>query len=790
MKKKYIFVLIALFSAILLSFIESVIYSTLSVPDVQSIYGGRINHINGYQFHTDSTRVFVATESANSVFYADMYTTTTGTPSVSDFQVVPSLDNTQNFGSNINNIQIHENSENIYFIKDNQLYTTNITATSVTDTGISGVNVIFIKGDDVFIEQGGNLNFGTIDASNNMTLGTGSPISAPSFSEPISFEVHPTTNNLYLFEKGTSPGLYVSSDVYSNFSGSTTFTDISPTLTTPSITWKAFGIAPDGRFFLGGDDNTDKYIAYSDDSGTTWTEYSMGVNGIAGPNFDFSGNSTSYYVYFATVVSNNNGVSGSWSTFGSSAFYTHPNDGFVYTDATNDAIVYMTTDQGLGISMDNGLTIISADAGIEAVQVNDMEMTSDKNTAWIASKSGIRRVTDYTTTPSWTNAIFPNNDGSPYFSVGMDPTNSDIAYVGNLRIYKTTDAGSTWTQVFTPEVSPYSYAQVGTSVNAITVCPYDTNIVFAGIEQSGTDKGGLFYSEDAGSTWSQLLLNASSGVEDVDVRDIVFTQESSIITAYVGVEYDLTTPTGRSIYKVSQSGSSWSVSQDMNGSTTSTGSVIVVTINDLEFESSNNTVYATGTDAGTNHPVVYNKPLSGTGLWTVNTVSGFPSSTGKVGKAITYGIDTLYCAVDNEVYYLPNSASSWVNGYTYPEGTRINSLFYDDLLVGTDTGLYSQIGPGSTASVNNNKEDNILSVYPNPVQKNNSIKILHNLSNKNYSIRLSDINGKMVKSYYNSEIINHNGYLEIKTPNVKSGIYFLEVFGNTKRMSTRKIIIE
>ena len=53
-------------------------------------------------------------------------------------------------------------------------------------------------------------------------------------------------------------------------------------------------------------------------------------------------------------------------------------------------------------SGDLGSTVVSADDGIEAVQVNDMEMTMDKSTGWIASKSGIRKVTAYdTSSPVW-----------------------------------------------------------------------------------------------------------------------------------------------------------------------------------------------------------------------------------------------------------------------------------------------------------------------------------------------------------------------------------------------------
>ncbi|MFN0729434.1 T9SS type A sorting domain-containing protein [Polaribacter gochangensis] len=788
MKKNYLLTFAVLLS---LGFITFTAITELKAPDVEEVYGGRINYINGYKIHADSTRILIATESANSVFYADMYTTNSGTPSATKFKLVPSLDNTQNFGSRINNIQIHEPSEQFVFINENNdLYSTTIGATAATNTGISGVGDILINGDYTFAAGASNMHFGSLDAAGSYTTGTGSPISFPTFSDLFYLNIDATSKLVYAFGKGATPKLYVSTDMYDAFNATTTFTDISPTLTSPSVTWTAFGIAPDGRFFLSGNNGSTKFIAYSDDNGTTWSEFDTTITGVSATNFSFSGTASSYYVLTATMFSNNKGVSGTWAKFGTTSHYTHPNDGAVFVDPNNSNIFYATSDQGLGISFDKGINVSSADDGIEAVQVNDMEMTADKTTGWIASKSGVRKVTTYTTTPSWTNAMFPTGDGSGYHSIAMKPSDDNTAYAGNVRIYKTTDSGTNWSRVFTPESAPYNFPSVGTMAKAITICPYNENIVFAGFEIKDADKGGLFISEDAGVTWTQQLLHSSSSANDVDVRDIVFTQESGVITAYVGVDYDLSSPTGRSIYKVTKGSSSWTVTRDMDAATTSTGTTIVVTINDLDYESTNNTVYATGTDAGTNHPVSYYKPLSGTGKWTVNTTSGFPFVAGKEGKATTYGIDTLYCAVDNEIYYLAKTASAWAKGYTYPNGTRINFLYYDDLLVGTDTGLYSQIGPGNkTASVDENSIGKF-SLYPNPIAPNEVMTINYSTDIKDLSIKLFTVHGQLINDYKGNIISKNSSEIKYKIPKLKPGIYLLKLFDANKGLSTKKIVIK
>ena len=181
MRKKIL--IISCICPLFLAFIELILLSTLGVPTVEDVYGGRIRAINGYSFHSDSTRIFVATQSANSVFYADVLSNG-ATPKIEKFKVVQSLDDTQNFGSGIQNIQIHENSESIYFINaSNELYTTDLASASASNTGISGVSQTIIKGDYIFAAGAGQIHFGTLDSANNYTAGSGSSISLPTFTD-------------------------------------------------------------------------------------------------------------------------------------------------------------------------------------------------------------------------------------------------------------------------------------------------------------------------------------------------------------------------------------------------------------------------------------------------------------------------------------------------------------------------------------------------------------------------------------------------------------------------------
>ena len=777
-----------------ISFITTMIFAQLSAPNVEAVYGGRINSITGFAKNADTTRIFISTESANSIFYTDVYSNTL-TPVFSAFSVMPGVDASAGYGSNIQDIAAHESSGNIYFIHDNGLLYSNPSSSTVGSVSSNRANALLIKDDYLFFIEGPFFNFGTLDASGNYSASSGSPIMISSSGGMQSIHINPSNDSVYIFANGLTPSLYVLSDTYSVLNGSTTDRDISPTVSTSSVNWNAFGIRNDGWAFMIGDDGLDKHLMHNNStsiSSSSWTYFSVGINGVSARNIDFSRSGSPYKVYHANMYSNNDGMSGSWQNFGSpGGIETHPNDGAVFVDPINENVVYLTTDQGIGASVDGGATIFEIDNGVEAVQVNDLDMTTNKNTAWLASKSGIRKVINYQSSPLWTNAMFPNGDGSPYYSVDMNPADTNDIYVGNVRIYKTEDNGNNWSQVFTPEDPPYNFSNIGTKALAIEVCDYDPNIVMAGFEIWEADKGGLFVSYDAGNSWDQILIEASSVGNDVDVSDIVFNLEGSDTVAYVSVLYDLTSPQGRSVYKLTKSGTSWSVQQDMNSGTTSTGSLIVATIWDLQVSVTGDTIIAAGTDAGINHPIAYYKPLNTTGVWTPFTTSGFPFSLGKEATAVSIGVDTVFCAVDHEIYYHVLGSSSWSLGYSYPVGTRINVLFYDELLAGSDLGLYAFFGTGGTTSVN--ETDNLpanfslAQNYPNPFNPTTSIEYTVP-SSEQVSLKVYDVLGNEITTLVNENKSPGSYKVNFDSSNLSSGVYFYRLnFGN--QILTKKMLL-
>ncbi|MBN8568376.1 MAG: T9SS type A sorting domain-containing protein [Ignavibacteria bacterium] len=664
-------------------------FAQLSTPEVESIYGGRINCISTYAKTSDTTRIFISTESANSLFYADVYSGS-GTTTFSDFTVMPGLNASANYGSAIQKIAADSASGYIFFIHQTGLLSSHPSSSTVNTVSSGNINSLLVyRSYMFFIKNSTQFHYGTISTSGIYTE-SGS-VTIASLSNPT-ICINKTNNRIYAFSEGTSPKLYKSSTDYNAFTGATTFSSISLATLSASLTWKAFGIGPDGKLFVGGA-SSGKSVANSTDDGTSWTTVNTGITGTHGPNIVYGGTASSYYVYFASCYSTDMGST--WVNFGNTGLETHSNDGTNIVDPNKSTLVYLTSDQGIAASTNSGATIFEIDNGVEAVQVNDCDMNTSNTNAWIASKSGIRKVYDYKTSPVWSNAMFPNGDGSPYYSADMNINDTSTAYVGNVRVYKTTNNGTAWNRVFTAEDAPYNFAS-SSSVDAIEVCPYNSNIVFAGYSQTSTNKGGLFYTTNAGTNWNQILLEAGSTGQDVDVNDIVFTIEGTDTVAYVGVSYDLSSPQGVALYRLTKSGNTWTPAQNMDGTHTTVGYQIVATIIDLSVSVTGDTVYACGTDAGVNHPIAYYKIVSGTNKWSAFSVTGFPITPGMTGKALSLGPDTVFVAADNIVYYLTGdyASATWHTGYTYPVGTQINMLYYDELLVGTGTGLLKQRGTG------------------------------------------------------------------------------------------------
>lgn len=678
------------------------------VTNVENIYGGRINTIAKAPISgtTDSFYVYITTESANTAFYAKAKVNATSTPTISAFAKVPGLDAAAAYGSGINKIAAHSASGLLYFITNGKVYTANSTTSAVTVFRTFGVdtsiNDITIKDNRLFFYL--RINGGTpndmlaasdLDASGKATNFTNIANYNTSIVLPQKDKIsYINTDSIIIFKEGTDPSLTLVSNVDDVFPTKTLTHDDLSTLST-SVFWKCAAIAPDGTLFIGGSDNSNKYVAYKSTIATTWTVVNTGIAGTSGPNIDFFANTASnYYVYFGSAYSNAKGVAASWTNFGNVSLETHSNDGSIVTlgAGVGGGTALLTTDQGLGWTKNSGSILTEVDNGIEAVQVNDFDMRTQQDTGWLASKAGIRYVYNYKSgTKTWSSPMFPNGDGSPYYSCEMIGNNGKQAFVGNVRVYRTKDFGSNWTRVFTAENAPYSFPS-NVQVTSLAVSADYPNIVLAGYKNPESNKrGGVFCSVDTGNTWNQLLCYATTTGQDVDVNDIEIISDSGKVVAYIGVDYDSTvSPVITGMYKAQYDGATWSVRKEVIYAP----STSLLRITDIEIVSKD-TIAAVG---GFYNPVSkYEYPISLTisrpkyNNWTSSVVP----YRNTYYSAATWKTDTLFYSYRDSIYYQQHSFGT--TGTTVAteklytsiaKGTEINVLYYDDLLGGSSTGFY------------------------------------------------------------------------------------------------------
>lgn len=98
-------------------------------------------------------------------------------------------------------------------------------------------------------------------------------------------------------------------------------------------------------------------------------------------------------------------------------------------------------------------------------------------------------------------------------------------------------------------------------------------------------------------------------------------------------------------------------------------------------------------------------------------------------------------------------------------------------------GAYRMANPNSIEGSTNLEVEPMVKVYPNPVQNQLSVVIPKNDSNEAISLRILDVNGKLV---FHSEV-NSETELKINTEKFDSGIYFLMLNGSQIN-HTQKII--
>lgn len=695
-----------------------VCYAQVDLPTSKGVYGGSVIGMESVRASAedDISRLFISTESANSVFYADVNHSATpllGTNFA--FNVVPDLSASANLGAP-RSIAVHRDSGRVYAaIQGQGIFSAGIEEGSMmTNAPVTGVPSIMIHENyffytDQYVDIETNyLFFGAIDADGAFTLATNAPVSIGGFHNGVTPEpymaVHPTNNHVYFID---APGenLMKSENPVDTFADNPSFSAIP--LPVASTNWVdemqrpvvAFGFGPDGRLFVGGlntsVDPRETEVTFSDDDGQTWSAVQgTGQGGINGKRIT-TGSRENYWVYFVDSISTNKGES--WNDV-----VNNPEGGCwgqPLPDSINDQIVFLPSEMGLAASTNSGLDGFDVSRGIEAEHITDFDMTEDMNIAWTTSQSGVRRTDDFHGACVWSQPMHTNvNIGATLsaLSVLRADTNGLSAYVGAQGVAFTDNGGVTWTNLlpghnYQWQDNPGNYC-FANQCYASALATYSTNMVAVGFRSqwlfAETNKGQVFLSLDAGNSWQEISSEMSS--QGLNVGDLIFVEEEGAVALYTGSSYEPAGRTGYGIYRTEINGSNVNVTHDFTD---------LISIGSFA-QCSQGRLFAAGFDDSSvmrvyvkESPSSQWEEIDNTGLPQMNSSYQFENPSIAVGEDDS-GNDALYMAAEaNKIYMLSiTNETGWVNpeNLRYPESTAISFVFWDDLMVGTTEGLFEQ----------------------------------------------------------------------------------------------------
>jgi hypothetical protein len=281
---------------------------------------------------------------------------------------------------------------------------------------------------------------------------------------------------------------------------------------------------------------------------------------------------------------------GAWKTTNAGANWTPLTDvqdslatGFIALDPTNPSTVYVGTGEpfasnyGEGIlkSNDGGSTWthicgpfcgpVGSDSyygsgarigGLAVDPFNNQVLLAAVSVTGQGFKDGIFRSSDAGS--NWTQVLSSNSGMDSGDAVIFDPANAGVAYaaLGNVfpgyteGIYKSTDGGLTWTAINTG--LPLSNA----GLIALAMAPSSTSTLYAGLADVNTGNLlGFFKTTNAGVNWTQLASTPDYCTPECNAFNAIGVQPTNPNVVYAGGAFEIT------LVRSLDGGNTWSVLQ-------------------------------------------------------------------------------------------------------------------------------------------------------------------------------------------------------------------------------------
>lgn len=315
-------------------------------------------------------------------------------------------------------------------------------------------------------------------------------------------------------------------------------------------------------------------------------------------------------------------------------------------------------------------------------------------------------------------ALVPNSN-TIYVGTG-DVNVSGSPYVGD-GIYKSEDGGETWTNIGLQNNYIISDIKINsTDPNKLVVSTMGLPFI------EGPDRG-IFYSDDAGATWTQSLqINTQTGVANLASQNM--NPETLLAGSWTRIrngKQSIVSGTGSAVYRSTDSGISW---DKINFDVPDTMGRVAVTFSqqtaglayamfitpDHRFHSLHKSV-----DAGENWATIAVQDGN-----TPTMMGGFAWFFGKIASVIDPddGVEKLFlCGVDlwsfnEEIEEWQMQTPPWWQYSVHADKHDILNDADNNLIIGTDGGLYKTEGNETWDDIENIPTNMFYRVAVNPIE--------------------------------------------------------------------------
>lgn len=333
-----------------------------------------------------------------------------------------------------------------------------------------------------------------------------------------------------------------------------------------------------------------------------------------------------------------------------------PNNSNVLYAGTRSDGVYQTTDSGTSWQLIGRMALPASDAAIVVA-------ADAQSSVYVSSFGDIFKSTDQGTTWTDVTGALPSGTVRAMASNPMTATELFIGKTGTGEgVYRSSNAGSTWTKVLTHTDIP----------DAIAFNPVSPTTVYVGIYGAG-----VYKTTDSGQTW----ISSTTGMTDTHVQALAVNPVTPT-TLYAGTD-------GGGVYKSTDGGSSWMGIN--NGDLEEYNDVYDLAVDPLRpqrvYAASFDTVYRTTDGGGTWSEM--GQGLTGSAIWRLAIDPAEPTR--------------LYASSEGGgVFVTQNAGSTWTpvnNGLTahYVQALLVDSDAPSTLYAGTrEYGVLKSTNSGTT----------------------------------------------------------------------------------------------